>query len=765
MLLCRRILFHLEFGTFRRFISTSTSSNPITSTTSALPASDPDVPKHRIRRRPNASDSLLQRLSALAMPPVVGEKRPDKMTGRITDLQAYKHLRTLDRPSLGALPLPSYLRLLKQASRQGHSGIISQLIEDILELSPESEHAPTILAVMSSSTLPLAPVRTILSMLQCLHRTPDKLDKLALSDIAALVHTFADAPPDPADLSVVELIFPLFLTRLQDLPQPRGQAILTYRPPEIIQASFAFLDKLLKLSQQQRTLNIFQILVNTGNIPSEAVQTIPGLEEFTSIVRSSLVRASTHWRWQPLAERLLSPLLTTSPSPSHPTISLTVDTIYGCLETPTVADLSACRSLICQIHPFFPVPDGIIRQFYNAAREIEAAKEAHELYAFTRSEEALQRHRYPCPRGPSLPWLLRSLLDANSYHAKELGMEVLERNLPIPLESRGPIVGGLATRGHATIARALWSRFAVGRDREIFVRDPALMIRMVSLFQHLIKREDDIIAKRAAKGDAADDALVQERLDDFKGFLNFVLSEFERGHSPITQANHQVLTSQARAFFIIGEFVQGFNMLKLLLARQELPDLYDVNVTLTVMAAHNPRTAAQIVQRMIEKGLQPDHITYGTVMHHALDHGDMELVDEMVKRVRELKDKQLSYKSIVSLIRGSVAYESDLTQQSKLRSVFSIIKSIGRSTVVATPHIGRYLVYAALRTGDAQMAYTFWDYLLKNNAPWHDLEQVNQRRLIISCIRKHLRGKWIKEDHARVMIAQLKSGRVGAKII
>lgn len=679
------------------------------------------------------------------------------MTGKSSDLQAYQHVRTLDRPSLAAMPVPLYFRLLKQASRVQAVALISQLIQDILELRPESDHAPAVREILASSMLPLLPPDTLLIMLQSLHRSSGHLDELSERDVTALIRTYTRAPAHQADVSLVDLLFPILLTQLHQLPRPSGQAVLTYTPPEIIHASFAFLEKLLVLFENERALALFRVLVNSGNIPSEAVQTIPGLTDFASIVRSSLVRASTHWHWRPLAERILSPMLATTPEPSQPTVLLTIDTIYACLTHPTIADLRACRSLIRQIHPFSPVPHGIVRQFYSVAEDIGAGHEAYELYSFTRSEEVLATHRYPCPRGSPLPWLLGYLLEIYSHRAKDLGEEVLDGNLPIPIESRTDIVGGLASRGHATLARGLWTRFAAGKDGESFVCVPALMIRMVSLFHHLVTREEDIIAQRAGKGEFLDDELLRQRVEDFTEFMNLVLSEFAAAHSPIAGANHQILTSQARAFFIIGEFLRGFDTFKILLERKELPDLYDVNVILTAMAENDPREAAKIIDRMTDRGLHPDHVTFGTVLHHALAHGDMELVEDMVNRVRQMKNSQLSYKSIVSLVRGTIAFQPDATQRSKLQSVFRLIKSIGRSTVVATPHMGRYLVYAALRADDPVMAYTFWDYLLRESAPWNDREQEFQRRLIRTRIRKHLKEKRVKEDHAQVMLSQLQA--------
>jgi hypothetical protein len=123
----------------------------------------------------------------------------------------------------------------------------------------------------------------------------------------------------------------------------------------------------------------------------------------------------------------------------------------------------------------------------------------------------------------------------------------------------------------------------------------------------------------------------------------------------------------------------------------------------------------------------------------------------------ELDDSELNYKSIVSLIRFSVIDEPGVGQRAKLRSVFNIIEAIGPATPVTTSHLGKYLVFASLHADDPVMAYRFWEYLLKNNAPWNDREQVFQRRLIIQRLQQHQEAGWIGEAHGRLMIAQLAS--------
>ncbi|KAJ7644242.1 hypothetical protein FB45DRAFT_291841 [Roridomyces roridus] len=193
----------------------------------------------------------------------------------------------------------------------------------------------------------------------------------------------------------------------------------------------------------------------------------------------------------------------------------------------------------------------------------------------------MNAHTYPCPRGPALPWLLRHLVQVHSPLAKDLAAEILERNLPIPLENRTRLVGELAAVGHGVIARGLWSRWSVGRDRGRFIASPALMIRMVSLFNHLRHKEEEVLEERDGKGPFPDEQLIRDKIEDYGGFINLVMAEFSRAHHPISAAHHRTLTSYARALFIIGDFTKGTAMIQILLGRQEMPDLYDVNVTLT----------------------------------------------------------------------------------------------------------------------------------------------------------------------------------------
>ncbi|CAK5284302.1 unnamed protein product [Mycena citricolor] len=412
------------------------------------------------------------------------------------------------------------------------------------------------------------------------------------------------------------------------------------------------------------------------------------------------------------------------------------------------------------MHYIAPLPNGIIRQFYLAAEDINDVEDARELFSFTHWSQIVETHRYPPPSRTAIPWLTKALLESHSPLAKVMGEDIYALNLPLAPEHRPAIVSGLASQGHAIVARDLWTRYAQApRDGAAFRGHPTTMLRMVSLLQHLIRREQESMRLAPASAYPPDDDTEPQLIQDFRGILEHVLTSFAAAHEPLETADHRVLTSYTRACFVTGDYVRGINVLKMMLKRREVPDVFDINVLVSAVAEHDPRTAAGLVERMANKGLEPDRITYGTIMHHALSHGDSGLVQQMVKQIRGLRTCFLTYKSIVSLIRGSLSFDtqSPLTQRAKLRGVMNLIKSVGGSTVVNSPHIGKFLVLRALEMDDPVMAYRFWDLLLARSVGWHDREQAYLRGRISNATVAHHKRGWIKDHQRQAMISHLRA--------
>lgn len=684
------------------------------------------------------------------------------------ELDAYEKLRTQGRTLVADLSAATYLQVLEQAIQSRSHGLVNQIAADVLEVyrGDESERVSILQRILLTADFFTMPHDMVLSMLHHVERTSHSLEFLSTRAVERLARAIAYAQsPSPADTQLLDLIRPILIVHLQRYRVPSGAYSLSYTPPGIVHASIGFLQRLLSESRDQHALDVFRVLVDCGQMPPEAIQSADSSsKDFKTILCSALIRASLHWNWRGLAARLLTDLLDPKHSPNESVIGLTIDVAYTLLDAPTPAELRSCGVLIRTIHRLSPVPSGLVRQFYHSAALLNVGDEAERLYAFTRMPTVIEEHQYPPPQGVALAWLMQHLAftSKQTHLSRKLGSEVAKGNLPIPLHSRSRFISITAAHGYGSLARTLWERYSVGKDKGLIVGNSALMIRMTSLFSHLIRRTDGILGRRkreSPKVKYPDEEILRQRSDDMSTFRDRILSEYKTYHEPLADANHQVLTSLARACFIVGKFAEGFDAFKILLDRKEVPDLYDVNVALTAMAEQQPRSAARMIERMIEKGLQPDAVTFGTVMHHALLQKDMTLVRDMVSRARGLKDIRLSLKSVAALVRASVApddAEFRTAQRSKLEGALDIIKSLTESNFISSPQTGKYLVFASLRADEPVMAYRFWKLLLRDSTEWDDREQIFQRRLIAQMIERHHKRRWLDKDRTAAMLSQLR---------
>ncbi|KAF7314308.1 Golgi reassembly stacking protein 2 [Mycena kentingensis (nom. inval.)] len=668
---------------------------------------------------------------------------------RVQQLYLYRHLRFADRNALGRLALDEFLVIIQHSAAKRLPDTLNNAVADLLDFCSDASQSAVLHRILVSDATPYLRPPILLRILKGIQNSPDATEPLSVDDMRTLIRTFFGSDTSSADKELAQIITPLLLECLHGLPRPHGDFVFSYKPPLLIKSVFLYIEKLLRLDDQALVLKLFQFLVNTAIIPPEAVQTIPGFTDFGSIVRSSLARACTYWRWCTLAKRFLVPLIE-----SHPTKeakSLVVDSMYAMLPGAKKPDLVACLSLIKQLHEHGPVPHGLFRQFYDAAVEAKAGAEAQALYAFSRSDKVRESHEYPCPRGRPLPWLVIYLLRGHSLLAKELANEIVMGNIPIAVEHRSHLVSYLASSGHAILARTLWSRFAIGKDRNFFVGDSSLILRTLSLFQSLIHRAETLLA-RDPKNE-----VIRGQLEDKKEFAAFILDAYIQANEPLQEAPHSALSSLARCYFIAGRYMDGFETVKILLARKDLPDLYDVNIVLGAIAGHDPREAVKVLKRMKERGLQPDGVSYGTVIHRAIERGDHALVSELAEEVRNSPAGQLTHKGMVALIRGTLedSVDNQLTQRAKLKSVWRMMSVLPTESLVGSTDMGKLVVRASVRAQDPVMAYRFWDLLLRHKTRWTDIEQIGLRKGIAMSLEKHREMGWAGERACRIMIGVL----------
>lgn len=553
---------------------------------------------------------------------------------------------------------------------------------------------------------------------------------------------------------LIRRLHPLLLKHLRSLRVPTGTKSLTYFPPRFVHETFGFVHKLVISSRDQLALDLLHVLLDQGFIPTEAFKNSKDVDAHTAIT-AALVRACLHWNWGPLGTKMLSHLLGNAQPSDQFVCELAVDASYALLVTPHNQNIRDCLSLFLRMHRLDVIPPGLVRQFYECASERLLGEQAAAFYSFSRSAAVLQRHRYPPPQGKALTWLLKYLSSKRMHLARVLVAEVVAENLPIIAPFRARFISLAAYQGYSSLARQLWNRYSIGKDGHLIIGNSFLMLRMTSLYTHLVRRTTSQLQE--AGTDNEKDSLGRQ-LKDLTEFRAHIFWSYRKYHDPLIEAPHTVITSFARACFVIGKNALGFEAFEILLKRKEVPDMYDINVVLSAVAKRHPQSAVEIINRLKGGNLQPDAVSFGTVMHFAKLHGDSKLVLQMMDELRHLDKHQMSLKSVAALVRATVSFEDKETRQSqrqKLRDAMNIIMTLTSDRFIPSPQTGKYLVTASLHADDPVMAYRFWNLLLRNTTEWMDGEQVFQRRLISERIRHHHRHGWLDDSKARGILNRL----------
>ncbi|KAH9925559.1 uncharacterized protein B0H18DRAFT_1119400 [Fomitopsis serialis] len=246
---------------------------------------------------------------------------------------------------------------------------------------------------------------------------------------------------------------------------------------------------------------------------------------------------------------------------------------------------------------------------------------------------------------------------------------------------------------------------------------------------------------------------------DFREFAERVFNTFRRSRAPYKGAHHWELTAMARASFMLGHLEEGLDVFRYFFRARKVPDMYDINVALAVLAEHNPPAAARVIERMIRMGLEPDAVSFGSVIHHAVLRGDMPLVSALIRRSREVGVRRLSYKTVGTLLHAGVTLPDEdgrVSPRAQLQSSSDLVDSLLQAGTVPSPRMGRDCVAAALRADDSEMAFRFWRLLVKDKVQWDDEAQARTRQLIAKRIQKHYVAGRVDETQARSMLRELK---------
>ncbi|KIJ62627.1 hypothetical protein HYDPIDRAFT_114283 [Hydnomerulius pinastri MD-312] len=734
---------------------------------------------------PDPRADLLESVLRVSRYSVPKEAKRPKLVGKETvgekakhgPFEAYTELRAQDPAFPASLPTEVLCRLAEGAVKHGSQAIVDSLTADVLDSSLllEEQRAPVAAALLCIPCrfTSLLDKRTLLSLLTIIDRQ-DELSVLPAPAASYIMKRVIDDPlPNSADESLMNFVLPTFLKHVGSLQAPTGTKAMSYRPPDAIFTAYGLVNELVTLHRRREALDLFQTLTETAHVPAETFQQVdvssPLAQDFAVIIRSTLARACLHWGWHHRGVGLIAAIVKSQNAVKADFGPLALELLHSALETCSPAQFEACGWLMCQLtndrHRII-IPEETVHLFYRRASRVGDAQSAGSFYSHAQSRQVKTVVDYPAPKGPALIWLMSHFVDQkhNVHLARSLTKQVVDTSVAIPRFDRARFIALAASHGFATEARALWEKYSTGPAGAQVIGNAATMIRMVSLFAQRDSRSRaklEMLESLRAQGlveESEPQEHEQQKQSDYSEFAHRVLRAFHDSIKPLEKAGHFDLSALARGYFMLGYIPEGLQPFRILLRRKEIPDTHDINVALSAMARHSPRAASQMVDRMLHQGLRLDAVTFGTVLHQAIVHGDLELVTDVLERARELGLEELSSKTMATLIRTSVAIgeeTDDDTLEANVQRAWDMIRSTPESSVVHTPNIGKCCILASLHLDDPVMAFNFWDRLVRGKTEWADREQMFQRRLIGKMIRRHCHAGRLDRDRGRVMLLEL----------
>ncbi|KAI1794806.1 hypothetical protein LXA43DRAFT_1179154 [Ganoderma leucocontextum] len=249
--------------------------------------------------------------------------------------------------------------------------------------------------------------------------------------------------------------------------------------------------------------------------------------------------------------------------------------------------------------------------------------------------------------------------------------------------------------------------------------------------------------RRALGFDGLTRAELLARAGELRRFAETVFDAYVASKLPLEAADHFGLNALARGAFMLEREHLAFEVFAAMKARGLKLDMYDVNVALSVVARANPAAGAARISGLVDAGFTPDAVTFGTVIHWAIFHGDAPLVGELLRQARASGLKHFSFKTMGTLLHGTLDNARD------------IVDTMLDAGIRPTANMGRDCVVAALRAEDPAMAFRFWKQLVKGKVQFTDPAQAALRRQIARQVREHYAHGWLDETRAKAMLSEL----------
>jgi hypothetical protein len=660
--------------------------------------------------------------------------------------------------ALGLVSDP-YVRRIRRAKRDDNYRFIRILINQIISNSgDENTRANKLRFALLSVPLDKLPPKTVVSMVRIVTKFLGQ-EYHSTKVVDRIISLIVQSPSNTAR-ELLDLIFPSLFFNLQNTTLQEH----TGTPSPFVFASFTLLRWLLPRSQE-RSVELYKMFVDTGHVPSISLQD----ENVTSgtlnaLLYSSSIRTCCQKGWRELAAEFIHDYLKGGKDHQTLGIDLILELVGYLLDSPSEADLYQCCNFIIQLHRIQPVPDEVIHDFYAIAAQFQMSGPAKRLYLFTEATRFDKFHNYPLPQGHSLVWLAKNLANDDStrpaFESLVNKAHEQRQDILIPVSHQPYYLILVVEEGFGLIAQSLWEEWSPGIHGEVIRGSPKILVRIIRLARSMARKQKERLThlKKCNPPDSAEIELSIDKLRAISSFTKKVLRAFITQHEPLYSADHIVLTSLARACFVLGLVSQGFDCLQTLLRRSEKPDIVDINVGLTILAEYEPRAAAAFAATMLHYDVQPDEFTFSTIIHHAMVKNELDLCIELARQMKETLTPNSNFQPFYGMVSASIAKRTHDTPQQRvlrLKTVLQVLQLMQypKDRFMMHPEVGQSLIRASL-PDYPEVAFEFCK-LLSKDILHNDPGYYDQVQLIRNALRKAWNLGHIQEIEMKGMLSEL----------
>ena len=509
---------------------------------------------------------------------------------------------------------------------------------------------------------------------------------------------------------------------------------------------------------------MFSKLVGADDLPAEAQDATNYIIESTDFISSTenlnvvilfaIGKACQCFQWYDrmlgTAQALVS---ISSRIPDKSTVAIVSTSLHSMIRALVASDRRkdlhyAGRMVeLCTSQLFlFPIPSSVMAQLYDKLEDNGLREEAGRLFLHLDSINAryrrqleqtesgrgmLSAYTYLPPSGKPQLGLMRYFFHTVGDHG------ALQKLVDACMGSGGVAAIGfpfiadcvaiMAEAGMEDRVKAIWEQVRNVRGREMLFGNGKAALKAAKLFHSMAERGSrrqrppscentvsPMVIEMGVKSEPAEMTVEASAIQEYRAFARSIAADFTRLKEPLETASHMDLTTVARINFLVGNLHHAFSAARHILNRREIPDTVDVNVMLKALVELDPRAAAIMVERALNRRVRVDRISWGTLLHGAMRARDVELVLIILRRIGEM-GISLDSSAVDTLIRGFCKHSGISRQDTQqfLRLSLHLLKTLNHSQRVKMTTLGVLCVQQALTNDLPLLAFEFWDLLVR----------------------------------------------------